>query len=89
MRLKHVSVTADLIAQMVTRGNVIAKSKILEGVPAGAKLVGVGIVPSGGPTGHSVAPSFVQLIFEHESFEDVDQSEMPPSTDVIVQTVSE
>lgn len=75
MRLKKVQVSPEMIVDILTPGHVFENCSIQEGLPAGAILRGVSSEPSAPVLGGLPAPiTMVALIFEHESFPDIDDS---------------
>lgn len=87
-RLKCVNVSRELIEIFLTTGHKAGAVTIIEGIPTGARLVGVAEEPNrwldGKPDLELVS---VRLVFEHESFPEVPLHMVPDFIDVRVQEV--
>lgn len=85
MRLKKVQVAAELVTRHLTADCVIERCVIQEGLPEGAALRCAYTEPNWFLEGSELrsATSLV-LVFEHESFPEIDPGELPPELHVVV-----
>jgi hypothetical protein len=87
-RLKQVEVSVELLQDLLTAGREIAPLVIAEGIPAGARLWSVGMQPNPFERLHRVEIRTISLVFEHESFPEVQIGAMPENLPVIVRQVA-
>jgi hypothetical protein len=85
MRLKKVQVSGALVVDILTTGRSFDGCSIQEGLPVGAVLRGVSVVDPVALGGVPGPVYEIELLFEHESFPDIDDSTVtPPNIHIIV-----
>ena len=88
-RLKKVAVSRELLEQLLTTGHRLGAVQIVDGVPAGAQLRSAEVYPNPWITGKFNDPvQDLHLVFEHESFPEIDFDQEPEMVNIIVRELA-
>jgi hypothetical protein len=87
-RLKQVEVSVELLQDLLTTRREIAPCVIEQGIPAGARLWSVGMQPNPFERLRRVEIRTISLVFEHESFPEIQVGVAPENLPVIVRQVA-